>query len=454
MTPVYLDYLEVLTQVFKTIYTATLGPVTAAFLSALWAQFVEFFQSFILDVLFRILNFMLRVVAILDQMIAVFSGLGTYTFDGKAQNEGLFDFFFKQEGIGRVLAMITILAVVLAVIFTAYSTGKAISDSVLDPDYKPVSKVLAEAFKTAMTFAATPVLCLLILHLSTAVLTQIDHATSSLIFEQTTENSGLSLENGSEEYMKFRSAQPGIADVMFQIFSQDAVTDQKGALDICSEKNAFQNTANVKKSFDIKKISYFTGFLASGFIIVILLLTTLGFVVRMFEILLLYMTAPLFVATIPLDGGGRYRKWREMFIAKLAGAYGPIFTMKLFLILMPLLTSSKLQFSANTSIDWLMKLLLLCGEIYAVYKGRHMIVEIFSQEASMSMHYSEGLMRGVARTGMHIAGAAMTGGTSAAGSAAAGAAGKAMAGSTDSQNQNQGQGSMGSSPGSDQTFRG
>lgn len=402
MTPVCLSFLDVLASVFRTIYLVTLGPIVSAFLAAMWEVWVEFFLDRVFSMLFNLFSLMLRIVAILDQMITLFSGLGSYSLDGVNQNQGLFHYFFSQQAVGKLLGMITILAVVLSVIFTIYSTGKSISDSVLDPNYKPISKVLAEAFKTAMTFAATPILCVLILQLSTAVLAQISYATSDIIIEQTTADSGVDLNDNSEEYTKFRSSQPGIADILFQIHSQDAITNKQGALNIYTKKNGFQSINNVKKSFNIRKISYFSGFLSIGFIIVILFLTTLGFVVRMFEILVLYMVAPLFTATIPLDGGGKYRKWREMFIAKLAGAFGPIFTMKLFLIIMPLVTSSKLKFSDNSAADWLMKMLLMCGAIYAIYKGRHMVIEIFSPEAASSMRYSEKMMTSVVKTGTDL----------------------------------------------------
>lgn len=403
MVPVCLSYLDVLTSVFRSIYTVMLGPVLSAFLAAMWKQLIDFFQDLVFEILFRIFHFLLNAVVILDQMITLFSGLGSYSYNGVDQNQGIFQYFFNQQGIGKLLGMITILAVCLSVIFTIYSTGKSISDSVLDPNYKPVSKVLAEAFKTAMTFAATPILCILILQLATAVLNQISIATSEVVIEQTVADSGVDLQEDTEEYMKFRSSQPGVADILFQIHSQDAITNKRGALNIYTKKNGFQSTEEVKKNFNIQKITYFSGLLSVGFVVVILFLTTLGFAIRIFEILILYMTAPLFTATIPLDGGGKYRKWREMFIAKLAGAFGPIFTMKLFLILMPLITSSRLQFSDNTAADWLMKMLLMCGAIYAVFKGRHMVIEIFSPEAAASMRRSERLMSDVVKKGADIA---------------------------------------------------
>ena len=78
MVTVSLSYLDVLTSVFRTIYMTTLGPVLSAFLAAMWAQLVDFFQELIFEILFRIFHFLLNAVAILDQMITLFSGLGSY----------------------------------------------------------------------------------------------------------------------------------------------------------------------------------------------------------------------------------------------------------------------------------------------------------------------------------------------------------------------------------------
>lgn len=392
MIPVYLDFLEILQEVFNWIFSFTLGPVITAVLNWLYRAVSEWLVDLFYSALLGIFNLFLRIVAILDQMVTLFSGLGTYFIDGENQNGSLLTYFFEQPGLTRVLNLLTLAGIVLAFLFAAYSVGKSISDSVLAPEYKPVSWVIKSGLKAAFAFVTTPLLCILIVQLTTVVLAQISMATSDVLLDQYAEIYEKNFDGA--EYNKMKNSQPGIADILFMVNTQDAIKNKKGAASIYSTKNAFQDTDRVKKNFDYKKINYLPGYLISLFVIVILLLSTLAFIQRMFEILVLYCISPMFTATIPLDGGAKFKKWREMFIARMVSAFGPIFTMKLFLILMPLLTSSKIQLHPTSPMkDYLMKALLVCGGVFSIYKSKNLVIQIISPDSARNIEESENRLK-------------------------------------------------------------
>lgn len=392
MTQVFLavDFLGILKEVMQWIFTLTLGPVVTALLNWAWLEFKSWIVDLVFSGLLWIFTFLLRLVSLLDQMMTLFSGLGTYQLNGVNQNENLMEYLFKQNGITTALYLMTLLGISLAFLFAAYSTGKSISDSALAPDYKPVSRVLGDGLKAAMTFVMTPFLCLLIIQLSSMVLTQISISTTEVILEQ---NQELYADVGTS-LSEVQGSNPGVADIMFMVSTQGAIRSKSGAAAMYSEKNSFQDMDRVKRVFDYTKINYLTGYLLSTFVLVILALSSLAFIQRMFEILVLYLVSPLFTATIPLDGGAKFRRWREMFVGRMVSAFGPIFTMKLFLIIMPLLVTSRIRMHPTSDVkDYLLKALMVCGGIYSIYKGKNMVIEIFSPESAASIERGENLTK-------------------------------------------------------------
>lgn len=95
--------------------------------------------------------------------------------------------------------------------------------------------------------------------------------------------------------------------------------------------------------FSVFRIDYLLGFVSAGFIALIFLGLIIQFIRRMLELVVLYLTAPFFAAAIPLDEGQMFKKWRENFIAKFLAGFSVLFALKLYLLLLPLIFSSKLD---------------------------------------------------------------------------------------------------------------
>lgn len=110
--------------------------------------------------------------------------------------------------------------------------------------------------------------------------------------------------------------------------------------------NGEKNYLNVMHSgvdFSVFRIDYLLGFVSAGFIALIFLGLIIQFIRRMLELVVLYLTAPFFAAAIPLDEGQMFKKWRENFIAKFLAGFSVLFALKLYLLMLPLIFSSKLD---------------------------------------------------------------------------------------------------------------
>lgn len=91
--------------------------------------------------------------------------------------------------------------------------------------------------------------------------------------------------------------------------------------------------SNVYKFSDL---NVFILVMASVLLIGILFKVLFGVVFRVFDILMLAITYPGVLATMPLDGGSRFKTWTETFVTKLTSIYSVVVGINIVLILAPL----------------------------------------------------------------------------------------------------------------------
>ena len=83
-------------------------------------------------------------------------------------------------------------------------------------------------------------------------------------------------------------------------------------------------TALVYYYYDLLSYNWLIGYLASFTIIMLLLNLMVGVIQRIFDLTILFIVSPAFIATMPIDNGSRYGKWRDEFVKRVLGCYGPI----------------------------------------------------------------------------------------------------------------------------------
>lgn len=111
-----------------------------------------------------------------------------------------------------------------------------------------------------------------------------------------------------------------------------------------SGKKSYNNLKQVRKDFDIWEMDYLVGYVTCIVFVIIMAICIFTFIVRMFNLLLLYITAPLFVSSMPLDDGGKWQSWTQAFVIQLFSGFGMIIAMRLYLIIIPIVISSDLVF--------------------------------------------------------------------------------------------------------------
>ena len=139
----------------------------------------------------------------------------------------------------------------------------------------------------------------------------------------------------------------------------------------------------------------------------------------MFNMLFLYLIAPPIFATQPMDGGGKTKQWMTAFIVQAFSVFGTVIAMRLLLILLPIVTSSKLVLFENSMLNIMAKLVLMYGLFEVSKKATGLLTGILADSAGWQS-VQAGDMSGSA--GKLIGGT--VGRAKALGGAALGAAGK------------------------------
>lgn len=176
---------------------------------------------------------------------------------------------------------------------------------------------------------------------------------------------------------------------------------------ITGEKD-YADIPQVKKDFNVQKIDYFVGYIAGVVFIVIMAICIFTFIVRLFNILLLYITAPLYVSSMPLDEGAKFQSWLQAFVIQLFSGFGQVIAMRLYLIIIPIVISNDLIFFAGdglwvSTLNWFARLLMILGGAWAVLKAGGLVSSILSGNPGMHAAQQEAHMGGLVTRGARSA---------------------------------------------------
>ena len=127
----------------------------------------------------------------------------------------------------------------------------------------------------------------------------------------------------------------------------------------------------VKKDFSFSPAdySYLLTILIAIIMIINLYYILFSCTVRIFLLLFLYVTGPLFFAIEPLDDGEKRKQWVQAFVVQLFSVYGTIITMRLVLIVIPLILNSKLELFDGGFTNFLAKVVLVISCYMAAKKA-------------------------------------------------------------------------------------
>lgn len=358
--------MDLIQSLLGTLFNDIFAPVISGILQWAVNMIIRIVQKALVEVICQIWIMLLKLVFIEEQIFKFMSGMAPVTVrqDGKEHYMRLLDYFFTLNTIGRAFLAVTVAAVILAFVFAAFEAAKSISDVTLGEERaKPISTVLKNAMKSAFMFALIPMLSVTVLHLSGAILSSVVEIFNSPAVNVMNRGKG--------------DAIVGTSNVLFVMSCSEAGSSE--AIARFSTGTDFGDFEKVKEAFDIEKINYFMGIVGTLLIMVILAAATFTCARRIFDLMVLYIVSPYFASTIALDGGEKFKGWRELFIAKFFNCFGAVFAIEIFLIVMPnLVNSDMIVFSPDPFRNNLTKMVLVLGAAFAVFTGSGLIMNVLN----------------------------------------------------------------------------
>lgn len=390
--------------VLEWVFNTILMPLLTGVFKTVLPWIIDLLKELFCGLLYIILKSVCMIIEYLEEIFNIFSGAQevTYTISKGNTITGQFlECMFYSPPIQKMYWTIFLAAFLLAGIFTIIAVMK----STIDLDFenkRPVGAVLRSTFKAIVTFLLLQLACFFIIELSGVVIKTI--------------------ENGAAISMSSDGEKSSLGRIVFCLATMDAANDKDDNIsspaaagkdiftagkrgEIYSGELDYTNKDEVEKSFKLAKFDFLTALVVAIFLAVVMATCAITFVQRVFEVLILFIVSPFFVATMPLDEGEKYKKWKELFIGKIFGGYGGVLSMKIFLMLVPVIMGAGIKWGdSDQSGTVLIKILFLCGGAYALTKTGPMITTLLNWQAGQAESATASAVGGFAGDAMkHVA---------------------------------------------------
>ena len=130
------------------------------------------------------------------------------------------------------------------------------------------------------------------------------------------------------------------------------------------------------------KFLYLPSLIAGVALAISLVVAVLNLAKRVYEIIFMYFVMPMSMSTLPLDDGARFKTWRETFITKIVIAYGTVFSVNIFVLLLPLITRMRIDEISGFG-NSMFLIFMIVGGAMVIPAGQALFCKLFGQADDM-----------------------------------------------------------------------
>ena len=130
------------------------------------------------------------------------------------------------------------------------------------------------------------------------------------------------------------------------------------------------------------KFLYLPSLIAGVALAIALVVAVLNLAKRVYEIIFMYFVMPMSMSTLPLDDGARFKTWRETFITKIVIAYGTVFSVNIFVLLLPLITRMRIDEISGFG-NSMFLIFMIVGGAMLIPAGQTLFARLFGQADDM-----------------------------------------------------------------------
>lgn len=305
---------------------------------------------------------LLKLVDGLMEIFSAISGITDVTYKGEKVN--IIEFLAGDSTVNTIFWCIFILAIGLTCIFTIAALIKNMINS-----QRNVSTIVGKFFLALLgTMAMLTVLFLIIL-ISNSLLVLV-----SQIFQigNTTKLSSALFNACAGDWIN------GYSVSEFDI-------SRLGVKEIFGDYTTgfvFPDKWKYNGMINPDKFLYLPSLIAGVALAIALVVAVLNLAKRVYEIIFMYFVMPMSMSTLPLDDGARFKTWRETFITKIVIAYGTVFSVNIFVLLLPLITRMRIDEISGFG-NSMFLIFMIVGGAMVIPAGQALFCKLFGQADDM-----------------------------------------------------------------------
>ena len=315
---------------------------------------------FLQELVLQLFLWLLQLIDGIMQIFSAISGVMTVTYHGEQVN--LIELVVGDSTVAAVFWCIFILAVGLACIFAIAGLIKNMVAS-----NRTVSGVMGKFFLSLLGTMAMLVVVILGILIANSVLQLI-----AQIFQisNTTKLSTALFDACAGEWINgFSKAEFNVSFLTVR----DIFGDYNAAL-----FGIWPTSWKCNGMVDPNKFLYFPSLIVSIALGIAMIVAIVNLAKRVFEIVFLYLVMPLSMSTLAADDGARFKVWRETFITKIVLAYGAVFSVNVFVLILPLLSQMQIDGIGGFG-NSLFLIFMIIGGAMVIPAGMGLFARLFGQ---------------------------------------------------------------------------
>lgn len=321
---------------------------------------IIFFQELIL----LLFLWLLKLIDGIMELFSAISGIATVNYHGQQVN--IIEFIVGDSTIGTIFWCVFILAVGLTCIFAIVALIKN-----MVANNRNVSTIVGKFFLSLLGTLAILAVVILGILVSNSVLKLI-----SEIFEigNTTKLSNALFNACVGEWKNgYSIAEIDAASLSVHDIFGDYNTALFGIWPTSWKGNGMVNPDT---------FLYLPAMVASIGLVIALIVAVVNLAKRVYEIAFMYIVMPLSMSTLSLDDGARFKVWRETFVSKIVLAYGTVFSVNIFILILPLISQMRVNGVSNFG-NSMFLIFMIIGGAMVIPAGQTLFARLFGQADDM-----------------------------------------------------------------------
>ena len=319
-----------------------------------------FFQELIL----LLFLWFLKVIDGIMEIFSAIAGVTDVTYQGKRVN--IIEFIVGDSTVGTIFWCVFILAVGLTCIFTIVALVKN-----MIANNRNITTIIGKFFLALLGTLAMVVVVILGILISNAILVLV-----SEIFEigNTTKLSNSLFNACVGDWVNGYS----INEINVSTLSVRKIFGDYNTAAFGIWPTSWKNNGMVNPDTFL----YLPSMIASIGLMIAMVVAIINLAKRVYEIVLLYIVLPVSMSTIAIDDGARFKIWRETFVTKIVLAYGTVFSVNIFILILPFISKMKIPGVSNFA-NSMFLIFMIIGGALVIPAGQTLFARLFGQADDM-----------------------------------------------------------------------